>query len=159
MNTTTNYSLPQWEDTDRVTRGDMNDAMQSIDTAIKAVADGGLRIQTGSYTGTGTYGANNKMSLTFDFVPKLVICADTGFNLNFNNGGADNSFYRLLLPHMLHTESENWWVQGGFGGQTITELPIAVLSDDRKTVYWYSYTSAQGQANESGKTYHYLAIG
>ena len=60
---------------------------------------------------------------------------------------------------MLHTESENWWVQGGFGGQTITELPTALTSDDRKTVYWYSYTSAQGQANESGKTYHYLAIG
>ena len=34
MNTTTNYSLPQWEATDAVTRGDVNSAMSSIDSAI-----------------------------------------------------------------------------------------------------------------------------
>ena len=30
------------------------------------------RIQTGSYVGTGTYGADNPCSLTFDFVPKFL---------------------------------------------------------------------------------------
>ena len=34
MNYTTNYNLPQWEDTDVVTREDVNGAMASIDSAI-----------------------------------------------------------------------------------------------------------------------------
>ena len=34
MNTTTNYNLPQWEDSDRVTRESVNGAMSSIDSAI-----------------------------------------------------------------------------------------------------------------------------
>ena len=34
MNYTENYSLPQWEDTDVVTREDVNGAMSSIDSAI-----------------------------------------------------------------------------------------------------------------------------
>lgn len=38
MNHTTNYSLPQWEDADRVTRGDVNGAMSSIDAALAANA-------------------------------------------------------------------------------------------------------------------------
>lgn len=155
MNHTQNLHLPQWEADDRIMRTDFNNAMQSIDAAC-----GGMpKIATGSYTGTGTYGREHRMSLSFDFAPKLIICADTGFNLNFNNGGANNSFYRLLLPHMLHTESEEWWEPGGFGGDSGSELPQALMSDDRKTVYWFSHTSAQGQANVNGRKYYYLAIG
>ena len=45
-----------------------NDAFQQIKTLIdnvQASADGKAKIQTGSYVGTGTYGANNPCSLTF----------------------------------------------------------------------------------------------
>ena len=52
-----------------------NDVFQQIKTLIdnvQASADGKARIQTGSYVGTGTYGASHPCSLTFDFVPKIV---------------------------------------------------------------------------------------
>ena len=69
MNTTTNYSLPQWEDTDRVTREDINGAMSAIDGAIKA-ADSGLRkFVIGTYTGNGVYGRN----IYVGFTPRLLI--------------------------------------------------------------------------------------
>ena len=42
-------------------------------TAIQSLGSGFAKIQTGSYVGTGTYGASNPCSLTFDFVPTLVI--------------------------------------------------------------------------------------
>ena len=46
-----------------------NDAFQQIKILIdnvQASADGKAKIQTGNYVGTGTYGANNPCSLTFD---------------------------------------------------------------------------------------------
>ena len=49
MNYTTNYNLPQWEEADRVTRGDVNNAMAVIDAAIANA--GNCRIVWGSYTG------------------------------------------------------------------------------------------------------------
>ena len=42
-----------------------------VDNA-QSSADKKAKIQTGSYIGTGTYGASNPCSLTFDFVPKIV---------------------------------------------------------------------------------------
>ena len=53
MNYTENYSLPQWEDTDVVTREDVNGAMSAIDTALSGVM-GGFRFVTGSFAGDGT---------------------------------------------------------------------------------------------------------
>lgn len=44
-------------------------------TAISDLVANGPKIQTGSYVGTGTYGSSNPCSLTFDFVPQLVILA------------------------------------------------------------------------------------
>lgn len=35
--------------------------------------EGGVKIQTGSYVGTGTYGASNPCSLTFNFTPRFVL--------------------------------------------------------------------------------------
>ena len=66
----------------------MNDNWDKIDEKVKAALDdiGDLqseqvRIATGSYVGTGTYGASNPCSLTFDFAPKLLIVAieDQGY--------------------------------------------------------------------------------
>ena len=49
MNQTENYSLPQWEATDRVTRESVNDAMAAIDAALEAI--GGKPYVLGSYEG------------------------------------------------------------------------------------------------------------
>ena len=57
------------------------------------------RIQTGSYVGTGTYGASNPCSLTFDFVPKMVYiysiqAANDTYPLRTNPVG--NGFFYLI---------------------------------------------------------------
>ena len=38
---------------------------------------GGVKIASGSYVGTGTYGVNNPTRITFDFTPKFV-CVHAG---------------------------------------------------------------------------------
>lgn len=69
MNHTTNYSLPQWEDTDAVKREDMNAAMSTIDAAMSG---GRCYIKrTHLYEGNGKAGVNNKMVFTFPKRPMM----------------------------------------------------------------------------------------
>ena len=53
-----------------------NDVFQQIKTLIdntQSSIESRARIQTGSYVGTGTYGASNPCSLTFDFMQTKLI--------------------------------------------------------------------------------------
>lgn len=70
MNHTTNYSLPQWEDSDRVTREDVNSAMSSIDTAMAGL--GNCKIVCGVYRGYGESGIGKRVTLSFDGNPALI---------------------------------------------------------------------------------------
>lgn len=109
-----------------------------------------VRIATGSYTGTGTYGASNPNSLTFDFEPKAI------FMWAVNNG--------IRLPNTLAATTyiaaipaNNVYYYGGFDypGQTRGQIKRSI---DGKTITWYS-TDAGYQLNSSAFTYYYLAIG
>ena len=85
MTKTTNYQLPKWEKTDRVQMKDFNDMTATLDAALKANADtaaaasaavalcGNCKIETSTYTGTGTYGSANPTTLTFPKKPTAVI--------------------------------------------------------------------------------------
>ena len=101
METTTNYKLPQWVKADQIKMDDFNDAFGKIDAALKANADAAgskadgaatnaaltnlaknlgtaehnCRIAVGSYTGTGTYGQNNAVSIACDFYPVVLLVA------------------------------------------------------------------------------------
>lgn len=86
MKRTTNYALPTWEKSDFIQMSDFNDLTQKTDAALKANADaaGGkadgaaghnCRIAFGSYTGTGTYGQNNAVSIACDFYPVVLLVA------------------------------------------------------------------------------------
>lgn len=94
------------------------------------------QIATGSYTGTGTYGASNPNSLTFAFEPKLVFI--TG------NSGSDRGIFIL--------------------GQGRAELSSSYVtfyvSLSGKNMSWHSNSGdAQNQLNMNNKTYYYVAIG
>ena len=100
------------------------------------------KIATGSYTGTGTYGADNPCSLTFPFVPKLVavVC-----------GSSTNIFGYATF------------VYEGPVGMTGT-VPQVSWDDVGKTVSWYTTESSSTygpsyQLNHRSGTYHYAAIG
>lgn len=102
------------------------------------------QIATGSYTGTGTYGASNPNSLTFDFVPKVVfISAYYSERQHFFFAVNKNS-------HAQYIESyKSGSVDGG----------ISAIISFTNTLSWYSEQHAIGQMNASGAVYQYIAIG
>lgn len=106
-----------------------------------------VRIATGSYTGTGTYGSSNPNSLTFGFEPKLVVVG-------------------TLIPGKY--ASGEW--RNGFlwaYGQTYTETcvngkAIVTFSQSGETLNWWvsgNTLNAENQQNSSDQTYNYVAIG
>ena len=67
-----------------------------------------LKIATGSYTGTNTYGSSNKNTLAFDFTPKLVfVVGDTyysffiyGAKYGLGGSGGGGEPYRYVQPEI-----------------------------------------------------------
>lgn len=93
----------------------------------------------GSYVGTGEYGSNHKNSLTFAFVPKLVIVM----------GAYDGrAYYGIFINGSAYA--------GGFIF-AYDVLYSCTWSD--KTLYWYETSGADTQLNRNGTTYYYVAIG
>lgn len=98
-------------------------------------SQGMAKIATGSYTGTGTYGANNPCTLTFAFVPKLLII---GGNLVLSGDGtALSGFFAEINNRNRYTPS---------------------VSISGTTVRWYD-SSEYYQLNINGGTYSYVALG
>ena len=145
MQYTTNYSLSQYDATDRVTRSTFNSDNSKIDTAIKNAANAaaaaasaaaaGCRVVTGSYTGTGTYGQSNPNTLTFSAQPIAVfVCGETNF---------------FLLRGAASAIS----ITAGYNN------PLMVLVNWSGTsVSWYSTSNTYHQANVQDRIYHYLAL-
>lgn len=125
----------------------VKDALNKIkalaDTA-QTTANGRVQIATGSYTGTGTYGASNPSSLSFGFAPKLI------FLMCFTD-------IAICFTSKLTTDYAQ------YGYQLLTRTAsgeYAKLSADGKTLYWYSTAGAAYQLNQgSGYPTYYVAIG
>lgn len=118
-----------------------------------------VQIATGSYVGTGTYGADNPNTLTFDFAPKsLFLFAEvtSGAKVMYGIGSganADNSAYIWGIPCRTGESYNVSYYSGKYNTVTV--------SADGKTISWvagYNVDSG-GQFNVSGWTYHYIAIG
>lgn len=99
-----------------------------------------VRIATGSYTGTGTYGSSNPNSLTFSFPPEFLVVSP------------NQELYRLFLVRGM-TKS-NTSPTGGSNGN------VAVAWDG-STVSWYGDSTGEAylQLNRRGTPYFYFAIG
>ena len=129
-----------------------NDVFQQIKTLIdnvQASAYAKARIQTGSYVGTGTYGASNPCSLTFDFVPKFLYVKST----NSSSAG-------FFLPHTLTNTFKNFAYQGFIQNAAI-QSSNCYGKMEGTTLSWYNKMTvgdaAGEQFNNSG-TYHYIAL-
>lgn len=109
-----------------------NAVAQDISTIATAL--GAAKIQTGSYTGTGKYGSDNKNSLTFNFVPKLFIVAEG------NDSNISNVYTWCGQPI---GEWNEYWPKFRVSGNTIT---------------WWGNT-ANYHCNIIDMTYGYVAIG
>lgn len=145
----------------------LDELTQSIAEAVAGSADlatalgnaiGGCKIQTGSYTGTGTYGASNPCSLTFDFVPQIVILVRDGSLFSQGSGFS----FQILMP-FLTTLAVNAMLSTGSGGSAGTAT--LHLTWAGSTLTWYTtaasgyYVTPYAQANVEGQVYHYLALG
>lgn len=115
-----------------------------------------VKIETGSYVGTGTYGSSNPNSLTFSFKPKLVI-----FTKYLNS-----TFY----------SPTGTFVNGNYYGPIVFDLTDVGVdfvdyyanknirhNINDKTFSWYTTDTSSSafnyQFNNSKFTYHYVAIG
>lgn len=121
------------------------------------------RIQIGSYIGTGTYGANNPNSLTFEFEPKLLIIPFADYFASSQTTQivdfiVNKDYSWLILTDNLPTSP------GKAYGLGYNSYAYAYVSADRKTVYWHTTSSnttngAYFQFNNPNLQYFYLAIG
>lgn len=68
-------------------------------SAISTALDGKARIQTGSYVGTGTYGASNPCSLTFEFEPKALI-------INRTYVSSESKAYQIYVLALVYRNSQ-----------------------------------------------------
>ena len=131
--------------------------------AALATAMGAAKIQTGSYVGTGTYGASNPNSLTFPFTPKFVYIIKR--NKEYTSGSYMNfASIVLWIPSTtalgidyIVTSRENYSIYRHFA-----------LSNNIFSQYVYSEPPETGiitdnlvseQLNKSGVTYDYFGIG
>ncbi|MGN0968963.1 MAG: hypothetical protein ACI4O3_06800 [Oscillospiraceae bacterium] len=146
MNYTENYQLCQWEASDPIRREDFNADNAAIDAALKALADGALKIQVGSYVGTGKCALNGSSltgtppTLTPGFKPSFVLVygygymglffrgSSTGTIKNFSSGGSYNS---VLVEW---SDDSVRWYHSSASTDTAGELSLNYLN----VTYWYA---------------------
>ena len=114
---------------------------QSLAKIKQWVHDNGVLLYTGQEIGTGTYGYNNPTSITFPFEPIILI----------GPVDVDTSNRSINISNYMKTSYEqHYW----FGYNISLKI-----SEDRKTISWYSSSRADEQLNASGLIYYYAAIG
>lgn len=91
------------------------------------------KIAYGFYVGTGTYKQANANSLTFDFVPKVILFGAFGGIVAIKD--------TATVTYYTTTNHQLYFVWSG------------------NTVSWYSTESAGWQMNTEGTTYFYVALG
>lgn len=127
-----------------------DDALSAINTLIQAAqstADGKASIVTGSYVGTGTYGASNPNTLTFDFEPKVVI-------LWYATSTWEDEASVFLIRWNYTTQ-----FAPGYSTNSNSSVYINYITYSGNTISWYNAGYAYYQLNNPGNTYSYLAIG
>lgn len=109
------------------------------------------QIATGSYTGTGTYGASNPSSLTFDFVPKML------FILESSKDGRPIFSIFCTWPEALSSSYAHYGYTALTSALTITGTK-AFAKFTGTTFSWYATDSARNQMNSNEYNYRYIAI-
>lgn len=120
----------------------VDQALQTLNYKLLDKAE----IASGTYTGTGTCGANNPCHLTFPFEPKLVLVSDED-HLLILHAGTD---YAPNFGIQSQTISGTYTNDGYFG--------MRVFWSDTGVSWYHSNTEGQ-QMNAQGTTYLYTALG
>lgn len=114
----------------------------------------GVKIETGSYVGTGTYGADNPNTLTFGFVPKVLAIFYSNGTIAHNNTSVED---RPAIGYVSSLTAE--YSQGLFFAYNSSPSQSAMYAKKSgNTIWWYALSDAATQFN-SNATYYYFAIG
>lgn len=102
-------------------------------------------MEVGYYVGTGTAGPDNPTTLSFGFVPKVLVITEAD-DIDSNQAMVIiNPGDNLVGGFVTDSNGMGYWMEITFSGSSVT---------------WYSKNkSASQQANVSGKKYAYFAIG
>lgn len=146
----------EYEPMYRLVTPDSTDETEKVAEAL-----GGVKIETGTYTGTGTYGESNQNSLTFGFEPKAIFVTTAPFS--------SSNIYPIMACLIIPAAGAYACIYydasvgytGGSGNTNTASMKWATgsISADQTSASWYSNSSDAGQLNKSGTTYHYIAIG
>ena len=115
-------------------------ALQTLASSAYSLASGRARVSKGEYTGTGTYGSNNKNSINFGFPPKFVSIIPKQRNTTYTT--------YMVTVEGCATAS----VQPGDRDAYMT------LTWSGNTLSWYGTNTAK-QMNENNTVYEYVGIG
>lgn len=129
-------------------------------TRLGQIGEGMTKIETGSYVGTGTYGADNPNSITFGFAPKL-------FFLYGMKTSTNQYIYELLSSSTsganLIFDPQSWlsteYNSNKGPSSDSSYVSSGKKSDDGKTIFWYNKKGISYQYNNQNVTYYYFAIG
>ena len=102
-----------------------------------------VKIESGAYVGTGTYGESNPNSITFEFTPKLVFIYRDNVSMGIP----------MLFPYIW---GENYFYTGS--NITSGNYQQATVSINGNVMSWYTAGNASYQLNQSGDIYHYIAL-
>lgn len=102
------------------------------------------RVQVLSYVGTGTYGENNKNSLTFDFPPKILLIAMAELY-------SHQTYTGILYPFVGYGSS--------FLGSNRGYVYSLLCNRNENSVSWWNENDYGTQLNISGYKYTAIAIG
>ena len=117
---------------------------------IDSLLSSSAKIQTGSYVGTGTYGASNPCSLTFDFIPKMLMVYVSTINVISGKGYSSTEF-------SAYSDWQMWFL--GVDSLFIAGNNYNRYSLSGNTLTFYNEVSALAQMNKSDVVYKFIAIG
>lgn len=133
---------------------------QVIQNAVNEAIAKGVKIETGSYVGTGTYGASHPNSLTFSSSPSLIFISSARQYQNTSS--------RVYVPDLCY------FVRSGPTALTINTIntgnanvsgSVLYITWEHNGISFYnsnSYGAAiegQNQLNGKNTTYYYISIG
>lgn len=140
-------------------------ATPALVAAVETVADGAAstanqaltlaggkadKTVTGTYIGSGSYGANHKNTLIFSKIPTVIYIS--------NKPDRSNSEALLVIVPRLkigYSFSNTGPSTSAPNGAWNTLLEVSTSGN---TVYWYSTRSEGSQGNNPGETYTYYAM-
>lgn len=113
---------------------------QSLAEVKQWVQDNGLLLYTGEYLGTGTYGYENRVRISFPFKPLLIILP--------------SPILPSISTYIAMKNSVGYFASGSGGNDINVYVKI-----DGNTVSYYSEDGSSYQANNIRQQYSFAAIG